>query len=65
MVVTFITDNLKNCLIKELILLQRVITASNVTSFLDYYCTKTGVEFSGSCLKKDKIKYNHGKIVNI
>ena len=37
------------------------ITASNysVTPFLDYYCTKTGVEFSESCLKKDKIKYSH------
>ena len=27
--------------------------------------TKTRVRFSGSCLKQDKITYNHGKIVNI
>ena len=26
---------------------------------------KTRVRFSGSCLKQDKITYNHGKIVNI
>ena len=43
------------------------ITASNfsVTLFLDYYRTKTRVEFSGSCLKQDKVTFNHGKIVNI
>ena len=43
------------------------ITASNysVTPFLDYYGTKTRVEFSGSCLKQDKVTFNHGKIVNI
>ena len=43
------------------------ITASNysVTPFLDYYGTKTRVEFSGSCLKQSKITYTHGKLVNI
>ena len=43
------------------------ITTSNysVTPFLDYYGTKTRVEFSGSCLKQDKVTFNHGKIVNI
>ena len=43
------------------------ITASNysVTPFLDYYGTKTRVEFSGSCLKQDKVTYTHGKVVNI
>ena len=37
------------------------ITASNynVTLFLDYYGIKTRVEFSGSCLKQDKITFNH------
>ena len=41
--------------------------ASNysVTQFLDYYGTKTRVEYSGSCLKQDKITYTHGKVVNI
>ena len=37
----------------------------NVTPFLDYYGTKTRVQFSGSCLKQDKVTFNHGKIVNI
>ena len=32
---------------------------------LRYFGTKTRVEFNGSCLKQDKIKFNHGKIVNI
>ena len=43
------------------------ITASNysVTPFLDYYGTKTRVEFSGNCLKQGKITYTHGKVVNI
>ena len=41
------------------------IAASNysVTPFLDYYGTR--VEFSRSCLKQDKVTFNHGKIVNI
>ena len=30
-----------------------------------YFHTKTRAEFRGSCLKQDKIKFNHGKIVNI
>ena len=43
------------------------ITVSNysVIPFLDYYGTKARVEFSGSCLKQDKIMYTHGKLVNI
>ena len=43
------------------------ITASNysVTPFLDYYGTKTRVEFSGSCLKQDSVTFNHKKVVNI
>ena len=32
---------------------------------LSYFGTKTRVEFKGSCLKQDKITFNHGKIVNI
>ena len=42
-------------------------TASNhrVTPELSYYGTKIRVEFNGSCLKQDKVTYNHGKIVNI
>ena len=37
----------------------------SITPNLDYYGTKTRVEFNGSCLKQDKIMYIHGKIVNI
>ena len=42
-------------------------TASNykINPELSYYGTKTNVEFNGSCLKQDKVTYNHGKIVNI
>ena len=32
---------------------------------LDYVGTKTRVEVKGSCLKQDKISFDHGKIVNI
>ena len=42
-------------------------TASNykITPELSYYGTKIRVKFDGSCLKQDKVTYNHGKIVNI
>ena len=42
-------------------------TASNhsITPKLGFYGTKTRVEFNGSCLKQDKVTYNHGAIVNI
>ena len=32
---------------------------------LSYFSTKTRVEFKESCLKQDKITYDHGKVVNI
>ena len=43
------------------------IKASNhsITPNLDYYGTKTRVEFNGNYLKQDKITFNHGKVVNI
>ena len=43
------------------------ITASNykITPELSFYGTKSKVEFNGSCLKQDKVTYNHGTIVNI
>ena len=31
---------------------------------LSYFGTKTRVEFKRSCLKQDRITYDHGKIVN-
>ena len=30
-----------------------------------YYPSKIRVKFTGSCLKQDKIIFNHGKVVNI
>ena len=32
---------------------------------LSYFVTKTRVEFNGSCLKQNKITYDHGKVENI
>ena len=32
---------------------------------LSYYGTKTRVKSDGSCLKQDKVTFNHGKLVNI
>ena len=42
------------------------ITASKykIIAKLSFYGTKTKVEFSGSCLKQDKVTYHHGKIVS-
>ena len=62
MAVTFITGNLKDCLTKKL-----TTRTSNhcVTPNLDYYVTKTRVEFNGNCLKQDILTFNHGKVVNI
>ena len=37
----------------------------SITPNLDYFGTKTRVEFNESCLKQDKVTFNHGKIVNI
>ena len=36
-----------------------------ITPKLNYYGTKTRVEFNGRCLKQDKITYTHVNIVNI
>ena len=46
---------------EKLILLKR----HSVTPNLSFYGTKPRVEFSGSCLKQDKVTFNHGKIVNM
>ena len=39
--------------------------SNKITPELHYYGTEIRVEFNESCLKQDKITYNHGKIVNI
>ena len=36
-----------------------------ITPKLNYYGTKTRVEFNGSCLKQDIATFNHKKVVNI
>ena len=61
--VTFITDNLKNCLMKKIN--SNKTFYHSITPTLEYYGTKRRVEFNGSCLKQDKITFNHGKVVNI
>ena len=59
MAVTFLTGNLRDCLIKK----NKFITTSNhsITANLHYYGTKTRVEFNGSCLKQNKVKFKYGK----
>ena len=37
----------------------------SLTPILNYYGTKTKVSFDMSCLKQDRVTFNHGKIVNI
>ena len=32
---------------------------------LDYYGTKTRVEFNGNCWNQDEVTFNHGKVVTI
>ena len=41
------------------------ITIYTATPNSSYYGTKTRVEFNGSCLKQDKVTFNHGEVVNI
>ena len=36
-----------------------------ITPNVNYYGTKTRVEFKGSCLKQDNVTFTHGKVVNI
>ena len=45
------------------------ITAPNTSDYklnseLSFFSTKTKVIFNGSCLKQDKITYDHGNVVN-
>ena len=41
------------------------VSKYKITPELSYYGTKKRVEFNGSCLKQDKVTYNHAKIANI
>ena len=38
---------------------------NSLTPELNYYGTKTGVKFNGSCLQQSKISYTHRTAVNI
>ena len=38
---------------------------SSLAPLLNYYGTKTKVSFDMSCLKQERVTFNHGKIVNI
>ena len=38
---------------------------NSLTPALNYYGTKTRVEFTGNCLRQPKISYTYGKVVNI
>ena len=37
----------------------------SITRNLDYYGTKTRLEFNGSCMQQDSVTFNHRKEVNI
>ena len=63
-VIIFILGKLKDCLMKILqLLLLQLITSSVQNSV--FFGTKIKVEFNGSCLKQDKVTYDHVKLVNI
>ena len=57
----FQNENLRGFLTKILNLLLHQITLN----FLQEYGNRLKLKFNGSCLKQDKITFNHGKIVNI
>ena len=40
-------------------------TNHNTTPNLNYYGTKARVEFNGSYVRQNKVRFNHGKVVNI
>ena len=43
----------------------RGLSDENVNPQLRFYGTKTRVEFKRSCLRKERVTYGHGKVVNI
>ena len=38
---------------------------NSLASKLEHFINKIKVKFNGSCIKQDKVKYNHGKVVNM
>ena len=63
MAIISILGNLKNYLMK----IFAALTTSDYKLIpeLSFFGTKTKVEFTGSCLKQDKVIFNHGKVVSI
>ena len=53
MAVTSITGNFKDCLMKKLKHYSIKTPNHSITPKLNYYGTRTKVEFNGSCLKQD------------
>ena len=43
----------------------QLLQQSTIILVTSYLGTKTRVEFKGSCWKQDKVRYDHGKVVNI
>ena len=63
LLIMFYHGNLKEYLMKVLNHLQHLITSLNPR--LNYYGTKTRVQFTGSCLKEPNHTFTHEKIINI
>ena len=63
MVITFITGNLKDCMMNKI---NSIKTSDyGITPYLSYYNTnKIRVKFNGGCLKQDQGTLLHGGIVN-
>ena len=55
--IIFYHGNHKGCLMKVLSTINDILNP-----LLDFVCTKTRLE---SCLKQDKVSFDHGKVVNI
>ena len=64
MIIIFVSENLKDCLIKILHLMLQLIIYS-FRPKLSYFGAKTWAELNRSCLKELNEKYTRGKILNI
>ena len=64
MIIIFVSENLKDCLIKILHLMLQLIIYS-FRPKLSYFGAKTWAELNRSCLKELNEKYTSGKILNI
>ena len=60
-VVTFITGNRKGLPDERTNSIKK--SSHSINSNLNYYGTETRVEFNGSCLKQDKVTFDHRKVL--